>query len=163
MNDYEQMVEHLTDEFVEMVHSLVDVIAPSGPWWSEQASLEAQVLRWLEIREPAMRWLAAAEPYGPWKSSDGPGTKYQKLFKHPDPFRIIPAELLLAIPKEVKQAFRYAGMQQAAAWMDRAENAAGPVARAIIGKMAPAAPDRLPEGVILRPGQTGGDAIPAGS
>lgn len=151
-NDYEAMVENLTDEFVEMVRALVDVIAPSGPWWADTASPEEQVIRWLEMRDAAMSWLQAAEPYmqGIWEPSDGPGTRYKKLFLHPNPFALMPPELLVAVPKEVKQAFRYAGLDQAGRFMDNAERNAGPLARAIIGAMSPQAPASLPQGVLLR-------------
>lgn len=57
-NELQRVAEAVAEEFVSLVREIIDAIAPGGPWWSEPASPEEQMMQWLAVRPAALSWLA---------------------------------------------------------------------------------------------------------
>jgi hypothetical protein len=151
-NDYQLLVERITDEFVTMVEELLETIAPAGPWWTMQSTKEERVLQWLDIREPSIQWLQQMKMAGaPIPDSRPLGDQFAFAFTDQACADIAVAYRLVP-PEGIRRLFRFAGLKQAAEFINNAEKNAPPLARLLLRRMQAAPqepPERLPQAQLI--------------
>lgn len=69
-NPLELLTEQLADHYVELVQIATETIAPHRPWWHAELSAEAQLYRYMEIRDDIISWLVDVSDYMPWQTTD---------------------------------------------------------------------------------------------
>jgi len=70
LNPLEELTEEFADEYADLVFEMAEAIAPYRPWWHVELSPDAQVYRWMNMREPIVTFLADVSPFMGWVSLD---------------------------------------------------------------------------------------------
>lgn len=102
VNPLEQLVDEFADTYADLVFEMAENIAPYRPWWHVDLKPDAQVWRWLQMREPIVTWMADVSPYMGWASLDDAFARLGDLF----------TGNLDAVPPELKIDDRADGLRE---------------------------------------------------
>ncbi len=62
-NPREEMVDELSEWYIDMVFTMADDLSPVRPWYEVDLTPDEQVERWRVTRPNVFPWLAAVAPY----------------------------------------------------------------------------------------------------
>ena len=152
INPLEQMVEDLSDQYVELVYELVEEFAPIRPWWSADLNANQQFWRYMGtdvekgLRATILPWLmeaAALMGAAPGDPVAAAGM-VEEIFTSPAATDIIHPELVAQIPVEILELVQASGPKDAEKHLVKMEKMA--VERGQLGALfTPTAPAEEPQ------------------
>lgn len=120
VNPLEELVEELSDVYVELVYEIAEELAPVRPWWTADLSADAQLWRWIgSDEEPGPRavvlpWLMAAAAHMGATTPDEALAMIEDIFTSPAATDLIPADIVADIPIELLEIVQASGPKDAA-------------------------------------------------
>lgn len=122
VNPLEEMVEELSDIYVDMVYDLTQQFAPARPWWSEELSEAQQLWRWMDakddegvpVRDVIIGWLMAAGAAMGYASAEEALQHIEEYFTSPAAADLIPPAIVAQIPFELLEMVQASGPRDAA-------------------------------------------------
>lgn len=121
LNPLEEMVEEMSDVYVDMVFELAEELAPVRPWWHADLTAEQKLWRYVGttpeegLRSIVMPWLEAAAvamgaPEGDMLAAAG---MVERIFTDPAATDLIPPALVAQIPVELLELVQGGGPKDA--------------------------------------------------
>jgi len=114
INPYEQLVEEASEEYVALVYSIAEELAPVRPWWHVDLSPDQQIWRWLSgPRNEIMDWIYTAGAYMGWEGPEETLKQWEKIFTDPMAEEMIPIFVVSVMPIELLEMVQAAGPKDA--------------------------------------------------
>lgn len=110
VNPKEELVEEMSQLYVQFVFDLVEEFAPERPWWHEDLTAEQQLWRWMSgPRNEIMQWLYTAGMHMGWEEPEETLKNLEELFTSPTVTTLLPLPLQIQIPTELVEMVQSAG------------------------------------------------------
>lgn len=130
VNPLEELVEELSEAYVEMVYDLVEQFAPARPWWAEELTDAQQLWRWMDakdeegvpIRDVILGWLMAAGAAMGYADAEESLEHIEEYFTSPAAIDRIPPAVVAEIPYELLEMVQASSPEEAAAHIRKMES-----------------------------------------
>lgn len=113
-NPLEELTDELADTYVEMVFDLAKEFAPVRPWYHHDLSIDEQLWRWEEIRDPVVEWLMNVGVNLGYQSGDEVLDNLERIFTDETVVDLVPADIVVRIPPELLELVQAVGPKAAA-------------------------------------------------
>jgi hypothetical protein len=167
LNPLEELVEELSDTYVELVYDLTETFAPFRPWWQKDLSPDQQLWRWISgtteegesVRDAIMGWLMVAGAFMGFQTADETLANIERIFTAPEAPDLIPPAHVASIPVELLEIIQASGPRDAANHIRKMERMVAARAEVLAQVAATDQPDipqvPPPQPVELMPGTAG--------
>lgn len=114
VNPGEQLVEDMSEEYVDMVFDMLEEIAPMSPWWQADVSPDQQLWRWITGgRDEILAWLEAVAPFMGYESTDEILSGIDEIFTSAKAEGAVPQHIVAQIPIPLLEMVQAAGPEEA--------------------------------------------------